>query len=156
MPTRDRRPLPHLKPPKEEAVAGPVARPNAAPSSPPRRSAGAASRLRNAPAAAKSLEEQPGYDPLAPRLRPAGAPPDRQVRERENRRLRARIVEVERRIGEKEQEVKDIEHLMATPGFYDDRASADRAVADRQRLLAEVSELMAEWESLQSAVEVRG
>jgi hypothetical protein len=76
------------------------------------------------------------------------------VREREARRTRARIVEVERRIGEKEQEVKDIEHLMATPGFYDDRVPADRAVAERQRLLAEVSELMAEWEALQAGVEV--
>jgi len=154
MPTRDRRPVPHLKPPKEEAVAGPVARPAAAPAPPPRRSGETASKHRNAPALAKSLEEQPGYDPLKPRLRPAGAPPERQVREREARRMRARIVEVERRIGEKEQEVKDIEHLMATPGFYDDRGPADRAVAERQRLLAEVSELMAEWEALQAGVEV--
>jgi hypothetical protein len=95
----------------------------------------------------------PAYDPLAPRLRPAGAPPDRQMREREVRKARARIADLERRIGEKEQAVKDIEQLMATPGFYDDRPTAERAVADRQRLLDEVSEMMAEWESLHAGAE---
>ena len=45
---------------------------------------------------------------------------------------------------------------MAGPGFYDDRARADEAVANRQKLLDEVNTLMAEWESLQAAVEVKG
>ena len=42
---------------------------------------------------------------------------------------------------------------MATPGFYDDRAAADKAVAERQKLLDEVATLMAEWEALQTQVE---
>ena len=58
--------------------------------------------------------------------------------------------------GQKEQAVKDIEHLMASPGFYDDRATADRSVAQRQQLLAEVEALMSEWESLQTAAEAKG
>lgn len=44
---------------------------------------------------------------------------------------------------------------MATPGFYDDRAGADKAVDDRRRLLAEVESLMAEWEAAQSAAEMK-
>ena len=98
----------------------------------------------------------PSYDPLAPRLRPPGAPPDRQAREREARKAKARLADLERLIAEKEQAVKDIEHLMATPGFYEDRATADRSVAERQQLLGEVEGLMAEWESLQTAAEAKG
>jgi hypothetical protein len=45
---------------------------------------------------------------------------------------------------------------MATPGFYDDRATADRSVAERQQLLDGVETLMAEWESLQTAAEAKG
>ena len=44
---------------------------------------------------------------------------------------------------------------MATPGFYDDRTAADKAVEDRKRLLAEVETLMAEWEAAQSAAEMK-
>jgi hypothetical protein len=45
---------------------------------------------------------------------------------------------------------------MATPGFYEDRATADRSVAERQELLSEVEALMSEWESLQTAAEAKG
>jgi len=45
---------------------------------------------------------------------------------------------------------------MATPGFYDDRATSDKAVSDRQTLLDEVATLMAEWESLQLQMEANG
>jgi hypothetical protein len=92
-------------------------------------------------------------DSLAPRLRPAGTPPDRQAREREARRLKARVADLEREIADKERAVRDIEQLMATPGFYDDRANADKAVAERQRLLDEVGALMGAWEELQTKLE---
>jgi ATP-binding cassette subfamily F protein 3 len=98
----------------------------------------------------------PSYDPLAPRLRPAAAPPDRQARERAAKKMKARAAELERLISAREQAVKDVEHLMATPGFYDDRATADKAVADRQKLLDEVAALMTEWESLQLRMEANG
>ncbi|HEV7498785.1 MAG TPA: ABC transporter C-terminal domain-containing protein, partial [Vicinamibacteria bacterium] len=62
----------------------------------------------------------------------------------------ARVAELEKRIGEKEQAVRELERLMASPGFYDDRARAEQAVADRQRLLDEVGALMGEWESAQA------
>jgi ATP-binding cassette, subfamily F, member 3 len=91
-------------------------------------------------------------DPMAPRLRPAGAM-DRQAHEREARRLKNKITEIEKAIAEKEQSVRDLEHLMASPGFYDDRAQAEKAADDHKGLTSEVAKLMAEWESLQSAAE---
>jgi ATP-binding cassette subfamily F protein 3 len=95
----------------------------------------------------------PSYDPLAPRLRPAGAPQDRQAREREARKVKAQIAEMEKAIGLKEQAIRDLEHLMASPGFYDDRPQAEKAAADHKALTAEVATLMSEWEALQTAVE---
>jgi len=144
MPTRERKHLPHLK---EALEPAPV--PSARPSVPV-----PASRAK-APARKKDAQPEPSYDPLAPRLRPATGAPDRQAREREARKAKARSAELEKRIAEKEQAVKDVESLMATPGFYDDRASADKAVEDRKRLLAEVEALMGEWEAAQSAAEMK-
>ena len=63
---------------------------------------------------------------------------------------------MEKQIAEKERAVRDVEALMASPGFYDDRARADKAVAERQGLLDEVAALMTEWESLQTAAEANG
>jgi len=150
LPTRERKPVVHLKESSGAAPARAPSRvpvpPKVAPVKPP------AGRLPSG----KPTVEAPAYDPLAPRLRAAGAPPDRQAREREARKARARLAELERHITEKEQEVKDIEHLMATPGFYEDRANADRSVAERQQLLGEVEALMGEWESLQVVAEAKG
>jgi hypothetical protein len=89
-------------------------------------------------------------------LRPPDASAERQAREREARKARARLSDVEKQIAEKERAVRDVEALMASPGFYDDRARADKAVAERQGLLDEVAALMTEWESLQTAAEANG
>ncbi len=104
-----------------------------------------------APAPAKP--DSKSYDPLAPRLRPKDGQADRQAREREAKKLKSRITDLERRISEKEQAVRDLEHLMASPGFYEDRVAAEKAVAERQKLLEEVAAALSDWESLQSAVE---
>jgi ATP-binding cassette subfamily F protein 3 len=143
MPTRERKHLPHLKEAIEDAPAAKVVTaPQQAPS-------GKAGRKKDAGPAATP------YDPLAPRLRPAAAVPDRQAREREAKKAKARSAELEKRIAEKEQAVKDVEALMATPGFYDDRAAAEKAALDRKRLLAEVDALMADWEAAQTAAEMK-
>ena len=70
---------------------------------------------------------------------------------REQKRLKNRIADLEKQIGEKEQAVKDVEHLMASPGFYDDRQKAEEAVSARQALLQDVASLMSEWETLQAS-----
>ena len=144
MPTRERKHLAHLKEALEPGAPSPAPARTAVPPAP-------------APSGKQGRKKDgrpaPDYDPLAPRLRPAAAVPDRQAREREARKAKARSAELEKRIAEKEQAVKDLETLMATPGFYDDRAPAEKAVEDRKRLLAEVDSLMAEWEAAQSAAE---
>jgi ATP-binding cassette subfamily F protein 3 len=97
----------------------------------------------------------PAYDAMAPRLRTGGATPDRQARERELKRMKARVTELEKRIAEKEKAVKEIEALMASPGFYDDRSRADKAANDHKALMWEVGDLMNQWESLQGEVEAK-
>ncbi|HVR70594.1 MAG TPA: ATP-binding cassette domain-containing protein [Vicinamibacteria bacterium] len=159
-PPRDGHRVPHLRPAAGTAVSG-----NGGQA--PARAVKASGNGKPAPAArprASGRDTQtpatppagPSYDPLAPRLRSAAAPPDRQARERAAKKMKARTAELERLISTKEQAVKDVEHLMATPGFYDDRTAADTAVADRQILLDEVAALMAEWESLQLQLEANG
>jgi len=147
-------PAPHVK--KETLKAPPPGASRSA--GPPPAPAPSAAKNENAKPSAQGTpgrNGQAGYDPLAPRLRPPNAA-DRQSREREGRKLKARIAELERRIAEKEQGVRDVEHLMASPGFYDDRARAEEAVAGRQRLLDEVAALMSEWESVQAEFEGKG
>jgi len=144
LPATPRPHVSHAKPPAGKASAA-AATANAAPATP----AVGSKRSGSKPAPA------PPYDPLAPRLRTTAAA-DPRGREKEARKAKARLAELERQIGEKELRVKDVERLMAGPGFYDDRARADLAVTNRQKLLDEVNTLMAEWESLQAAVEVKG
>ena len=113
-----------------------------------------------APAKPKAAEAKqpptPPRDPMAPRLRPAGAPPDRHSLEREARKLKTRIADLERRIGETDQAVRDLEQAMASPGFYDDRAQSEQAVNEHRELTEQVAALMAEWESLQTTAEAKG
>jgi predicted phage-related endonuclease len=95
----------------------------------------------------------PPYDPSKPRLRPANAGADKQQRDRQVKKAKQQVADLEKQIGERETAVRELEQRMSSPGFYDDRAAAEKAVADRQRLLDEVTALMAQWESLQSIVE---
>jgi ATP-binding cassette subfamily F protein 3 len=121
------------------------AKPKAAPSPAPKPAA-------KAPAAAPAPAGAKPADPMAPRLRPSGAM-DRQTHEREARKLKARVAELEKAIGAKEQAVRDLEHAMSTPGFYDDRAQADKATAEHKVLTSEVAVLMQQWEEAQGAAE---
>jgi ATP-binding cassette subfamily F protein 3 len=105
--------------------------------------------------ASETAKEIP-RDPMAPRLRPQGAPPERQVREREARRLKTRVAELERSIGEREQAIRDLEQLMAAPGFYDHRESAAARVAEHAALKAQVATLMDEWEETEQALAALG
>jgi ATP-binding cassette subfamily F protein 3 len=110
------------------------------------------------PVAAKppsSPAPQPPRDPMAPRLRKpaalAGAS-ERVVREREAKKAKARIADLEKRIAEKEAAVKRLEAQMAEPGFYDDRARAEQAAHDHKALMWEVGDLMSQWEMLQEGL----
>jgi ATP-binding cassette subfamily F protein 3 len=97
----------------------------------------------------------PGPDPMAPRLRQRGTPPERQVLERELKRMRKRLAELEERISETEQAVRGVEEEMASPGFYDSRERASQATERHQRLMWETGDLMGQWEALQAEVDER-
>ena len=136
-------------PTSKSVPAPPVSvRPVAAKASPSKSDKPAPAKVPTAPPAAAA-------QPFAPRLRQSGAPPERQVLERELKRMRARLAELETRVAEAEQAVKALEAQMAEPGFYDDRARASQAAEDHQKRMWEAGELMAQWEALQGECDAR-
>jgi ATP-binding cassette subfamily F protein 3 len=97
-------------------------------------------------------------NPLAPRLRKPDADPkaaaeaERQARiaaDRAEKKRKQRLEEIEKRIAEREAAVVTIEKEMATPGFFEDRARAEKAAKDREALMWEVNDLMGQWELMQ-------
>ena len=105
------------------------------------------------PAAPRPAATKPGA--TKPPTRPAAADHKRrQVQERRQRRLddalKSRIDDLERRITEREDEVRALEATMAAPGFYEDRAKANRAVERHQTLMWKVGDLINQWEALQT------
>ena len=122
------------------------------PSTPPAPKAPAGRR--SLPKAAKTpVSPSPPPNPLAPRLRQSAIPPERQVLEREVKRAKARLSELEKQVAEAEQAVRALEARMAAPGFYDDRDRAGLAAEEHQRLMWETGDLMARWETLQAEVD---
>ena len=126
-------------------------------------------RERRRPPLAKSAAAPPGVTarpPGPPADKPArrgsalSGPADREARkhataevrrqERALRERRHRIADLEARIAEREQDIKTIEALMASPGFYDDREAAQPVIDRHQALMWEVGDLMHQWEMLVS------
>ena len=64
--------------------------------------------------------------------------------------LRRRIEDLEARIADRENAIKEIEQSMSAPGFYDDREAAQPLIDKHQSLMWEVGDLMNQWEALQS------
>ena len=62
---------------------------------------------------------------------------------------RKRIDDLESRIAEREQAIKDIEATMAAPGFYENHEEAKPIIDKHQALMWEVGDLMHQWEELQ-------
>jgi ATP-binding cassette subfamily F protein 3 len=62
---------------------------------------------------------------------------------------RKRIDDLETRIGEREQAIRDIEATMAAPGFYENHEEAKPIIDKHQALMWEVGDLMHQWEELQ-------
>jgi ATP-binding cassette subfamily F protein 3 len=96
-----------------------------------------------------------------PRGKPSEAPTatyeERKRAEAEARRQRKaddtrrrRIEELEARIADREQAIKDIEASMSAPGFYDDHEAAKPVIDRHQALMWEVGDLMNQWEALQT------
>ena len=142
-------PSPKASSPPSSAV--PSSPPASAPPSSSPRKAPAHSSARPKPT--KPAPASPPPSPLAPRLRPTGAPLERQALERELKKTKARLLELEKRVTEKEQAVKQLEARMTAPGFYDDRARAAQAAEEHQKLMWETGDLMGQWEALQAEVD---
>jgi ATP-binding cassette subfamily F protein 3 len=133
------------------ATAVPFPRPAPTASHPTPSAARSRARSRKPPKAPSP--SAPPANPLAPRLRPSGRSPERQVLERELKKTKVRLVALEKQITDSEQAVKALEAQMAAPGFYDDRARAAQAAEEHQRLMWETGDLMAQWEALQAEVD---
>ncbi|HXT69559.1 MAG TPA: ABC-F family ATP-binding cassette domain-containing protein [Vicinamibacterales bacterium] len=78
---------------------------------------------------------------------------DERRRKRSEDERNRRIAELEGRITEREQAVKDLESQMAAPGFYDNREAAETIVSKHHSLMWEVGDLMNQWEALQDPSE---
>ncbi len=150
--------------PKAKAVVAdePAARSATPPEAPKAKvppAAPAAAPAKGKPAV-KAAPAKPAYDPMAPRLRPKDGPVDRvahdrdrKQREREAKKREQRVKELEARIAEKETAVRALEAAMSAPGFYDDRAAAEKKVEEHKNLMWEVGDLMHQWEMLQAEIE---
>jgi len=96
-----------------------------------------------APVAAPSLQ---GH---AAREAKRAADADARKKQRADQQRERRIADLEARIAEKEQAIKDSEAQMAAPGFYDDREASKVTIDRHQTLMWEVRDLMEQWEELQ-------
>ena len=129
--------------------------------------AAAAGRARAGPRNATAQRERPATPAARPpgnaRPKPRAAASPRRTRKEEGRRRDPpapqaadderdrRVADLEGRIAEREQAIKDLEAQMAAPGFYDDRAPPRPCRQAPPDLMWEVGDLMHQWEALQAA-----
>jgi len=74
-------------------------------------------------------------------------------RKRDEAARRRRIEDLENRIAEREQAVRDLEATMAAPGFFESHETARPVIDRHQALMWEVGDLMGQWEALQAVEE---
>jgi len=120
--------------PAHQAPARPSPKPSPAPASP-------AEKL-NSP---RPIESRPNPDD-----RKKADADARRLRREQDARAR-RISELEARIAEREQLIRDLELRMASDGFYNDRAAAEAVLSQHQAVMWEVGDLMGQWETLQTS-----
>ena len=131
--------IPSFVPRSEATAVLPSKPPVAAPATHrPPRPAGVKNVTTPSPAAAVSYEHRKRQEAEA-----------RKVKKEEDAR-RKRLEELEARIADREQAIKQIEASMSAPGFYDDHESAKPVIDRHQALMWEVGDLMNQWEALQT------
>jgi len=91
-----------------------------------------------------SKKEDPATD-HAERKRQAA---EQRKRDQAAKSARARISDLETRIAEREQAMREIEAAMSAPGFYEKRDEAQPLIDRHQTLMWELGELMHQWEEL--------
>jgi ATP-binding cassette, subfamily F, member 3 len=97
----------------------------------------------------KATEPKKVEGPTREEKKRADAEARKRTRERQARQQR--IDQLEARIAETEQAIRDIEQQMSAPNFYDDRAAAQPVIDQHQTLMWKVGDLMHQWEMLQTA-----
>ena len=65
-----------------------------------------------------------------------------------------RIHDLEARIAQAEASIKEVEALMAAPGFYENHEASKPVIDRHQALMWEVGDLMNKWEALQARTEM--
>jgi ATP-binding cassette subfamily F protein 3 len=119
----------------EAAIAPPPsARKNKAAMPPPQ--SPAASHAAPAQLTAVSYEERKRVE--------ADARRDKKARDARQKR----IDDLEARIADREQAIKEVEAVMSAPGFYENHESARPVIDKHQALMWEVGDLMSQWEAL--------
>jgi ATP-binding cassette, subfamily F, member 3 len=76
---------------------------------------------------------------------------EQRKRDQAAKKRQSQIADLEARIAEREQAMKDIEAAMSSPGFYDNRDQAQPLIDRHQSLMWELGDLMHQWEELQKA-----
>ena len=74
---------------------------------------------------------------------------ERRKQQRALESLQRRIAELEGRIATREAEVRELEGIMAAPGFYENHETSKIVIDRHQALMWEVGDLMSQWEALQ-------
>ena len=74
---------------------------------------------------------------------------EQRKRDHAEKKLQSQIADLETRIAEREQAMKEIEATMSSPGFYDKREDAQPLIDRHQALMWELGDLMHQWEELQ-------
>jgi ATP-binding cassette subfamily F protein 3 len=97
------------------------------------------------PVAASAAPHKVAAESYVARKR-AGADARREQKARDARRKR--IDELEERIAERERTIKELEAVMAAPGFYENHETARPVIDRHQALMWEVGDLMGQWEAL--------
>jgi ATP-binding cassette subfamily F protein 3 len=94
--------------------------------------------------------------PAAGAKEPAPSYEDRRKLEADARRARKvvdarrrRIDELEGRIADREQALRELQSTMSAPGFYENHETAKPVIDKHQKLMWEVGDLMHQWEELQ-------
>jgi len=78
---------------------------------------------------------------------------EQRKRDQALKKRRARIEDLEGRIAEREQAIRDVEAAMAAPGFYEERARSQPVIDRHHAVMWEVGDLMHQWEELQRLTE---
>ena len=91
----------------------------------------------------------PPHDAAAAHEARKRAQAEQRKRDADAKKRAAAIADLEARIAEHEQNMKDLEATMAAPGFYDNRDQAQPVIERHQALMWELGDLMHQWEDLQ-------